>query len=352
MKRFVFFLGACSALAAQGAEAPADFALPLSDLRFGSVSVYSENDKYFAGTDQHYTNGFKISVLTTDLASFTSASVPQPIQEISRALGRLVLPGEAYKLGLSLGQNLYTPVNTATTAPQPNDRPYAAWLYVGVAFQVYQPPVPLAGGGSSLARLDTVELATGLVGPGALGRQVQNSVHSLIGAAPANGWGNQIHNEPGLDLGYERKWRLSTASARDGWGADLIPHLGASLGNIFTYANAGFEFRAGWHLPADFGTNLIRPSGDSNSRRRQKWSVFVFGAADGRAVARDITLDGNSFRASASIPKDPFVADFTGGLGFGTRHWQLTYSEAERTREFVGQQKASVFGSISATFYY
>jgi hypothetical protein len=326
--------------------------LPPSRLRFGSVSIYSENDKYFAGTDQHYTNGFKLSFLSASLTSFTADPVPKPIQEVARALSRIVPPGRDDKLGLSIGQNMYTPIDTATTAYQPDDRPYAAWLYVGAAFQVYQPPRVFSSRWRRVAVLDTVEVTVGMVGPAALGRQIQNGFHDIIGVEHANGWAHQIHNEPGLNLGYERKWRLSTAGARKGWGADLIPHAGASLGNVFTYANAGFELRGGWHLPADFGTNLIRPSGDSNSRRRPDWSVFAFGSVDGRAVARDITLDGNSFRDSARVSRQPFVADLVGGLCVGTRHWALTYSQAVRTREFHGQPKHSVFGSISITFFY
>jgi lipid A 3-O-deacylase len=317
-------------------------------LRFGSFSLYTENDKYFAGTDQNYTNGFKLSALSTDLRSFTDDSVPAPIRGLSRLLGNLVPPDKPYKLGLSLGQNIYTPEDTQTTAYIPNDRPYAAWLYLGVSFQVYHPPAEVGG----IARLDVFEINTGVVGPAALGREVQNGVHDFIEVERAQGWRNQIHNEPGLDFVYERKYRLSTEHARTGLGADFIPHAGLSLGNIFTYANAGFEVRAGYRLPADFGSNLIRPSGDSNGLRRPPLNVFLFAATDGRAVARDITLDGNTFRDSPSIDKKPFVADLYAGLSFGTTHWQLTYAQAYRTIEFQGQDDRSVFGSLSVSFFY
>lgn len=340
------------ASAARAAEVLTNTDVESDRLRFGSITVYSENDKYFAGTDQHYTNGAKVSFLSTDLSSFTADPVPKPVQEIARTLGALVPPGRDVKLGLSFGQNLYTPVNTQTAAPQPFDRPYAAWLYGGVAFQVYQPPRVFASGIGAVGRLDTLEVTAGMVGPLALGREVQNNYHHLIGVKPAQGWDNQIHNEPGLNLVYERKWRFSTKDHREGLGADFIPHVGLSLGNIFTYANTGFEVRGGWRLPADFGTNLIRPSGDSNSRRRAPFSAFFFAAVDGRAVAHDVTLDGNTFRDSMSVDKKPFVADLTGGFAVGTRHWQVTYTQASRTREFTTQQKASVFGSISVTFFY
>ena len=112
------------------------------------------------------------------------------------------------------------------------------------------------------------------------------------------------------------------------------------------------EVRAGWCLPSDFGTNLIRPSSDSNTTVRPPRSVFAFAAFDGRAVARDATLDGNTFRSSVSIPKEAFVGDVLGGVAYGTTRWQFTYAQALRTKEFKGQVKSSVFGSISATFFY
>ena len=345
---FLVFLGA---LAASSAEVLTLHTLPGTQLRYGSVSLYSENDKYFAGTDEHYTNGFKLSVLSSELTNFTADPVPRLVQQIARALDRLVPPGHDCKLGLALGQNIYTPVDTATTAPSPTDRPYAAWLYTSAAFQVYHPPRVFATGLRGIAQLDILEVSTGLVGPGALGRQVQNNVHSLLGVAHARGWQHQLHNEPGLQLSLERKWRASTRHARDGWGADVIPHTGVTVGNVFTYASAGGEVRAGWKLPADFGTNLIRPSGDSNSRRAA-WTAFAFAAAEGRAVARDLTLDGNTFRSSPHVDRQPFVGDTLAGITLGTRHWQLSYAQALRTKEFKEQVKASVFGSISTTFYY
>ena len=225
----------------------------------GSLTLYSENDKYFAGTDRAYTNGLKLSYLSPDLSTLRSPEVAAPVRLFADALGRFVPDGHTYKFGFSLGQNIYTPEDTETTAYQPADRPYAAWLYAGVALHVLYPePSP----GRS-ARLDIFELNFGLVGPSALGEDVQNGFHDLIGVARANGWDNQLRDEPGVNLIYERRHRFSTERAREAWGADFIPHAGFSLGNVFTYANAGAELRLGYKLPADFGSNLIRPSGDS-----------------------------------------------------------------------------------------
>lgn len=330
---------------------PVTDAVEVVRLKWGSYSLYIENDVFLAGTDRRYTNGIKLTALASNLRQFTGPEVPAPVRWISRRLTRVVARDEIPKLGLSFGQNIYTPENTQTTAYQPDDRPYSAWLYAGVSFQNYRPPIN-AYGDARTPRLDILELNFGMVGPWALGEEVQNNYHRLIDVRPARGWHHQIRNEPGLNAIFERKWRHRSGNLLGaGWAADFIPHVGFSLGNVFTYANAGFEARVGYHLPGDFGTNLIRPTGDSNPILRFPFNAFAFIGVDARAVARDITLDGNTFRDSPSIDRKWAVADLVGGLAFGTRRWQVTYSQATRTREFKGQVDNQEFGSLSITFF-
>jgi hypothetical protein len=327
-------------------------AVELFNLKFGSVSLYTENDKYFAGTDRNYTNGFKLSALSTDIRSFKDRDLPRVLRNIADQIDNFIDPAREPKLGLSFGQNIYTPSDIQNPDYQPNDRPYAAWLYFGAAFHNYRPAYTRDDGSRGPARADVFEVNFGMVGPAAIGRQVQNFVHELLDIATAEGWDNQIHNEPGLNLIYEAKWRFSSAGARDRWGADFIPHAGVCLGNVFTYANAGAAVRFGYRLPDDFGSSLIRPTGESNSGRRHRFNVFVFAGAEGRAIARDITLDGNTWRDSPSIGKEAFVYDLVGGIGFGFTHWQITYTQARRSKEFEGQAEPQDFGSLSASYFF
>jgi len=157
----------------------------------------------------------------------------------------------------------------------------------------------------------------------------------------------------------ERKWHLYAGSVADILGVDLVPHLGLSLGNVQTYANAGATARLGFNLPSDFGVQLIRPGGagstpiddrDPRVSLRKSFSLFVFGAADGRAVARDIFLDGNTFRDSPSVNKEDFVADLSYGAGVIAGRWQVTFTQAMRTREFKKQiERANHFGSVTVS---
>ncbi|HTB80079.1 MAG TPA: lipid A deacylase LpxR family protein [Opitutaceae bacterium] len=310
----------------------------------GAFTIYSENDKYFAGTDRHYTNGFKLTY-ADELEHPRLNALGSLLDQLGRHLAVLEparspdQPPPELKLTFSLGQNIYTPTLIHTSTPDPHDRPYAAWLYGAVGFQRQE-----------ARQLQVIELDFGMVGPAALGREIQNGWHNVIHVAHAEGWSHQLHNEPGLDLTYDWRHRwLATTEPATGLGFDVIPRWGVSLGNVQTYLSAGPLVRAGWRLPADYGPDLIRAAGGSDAKTRGL-SVFLFGSANGRAVARDIFLDGNTFEDSPSVRKRPLVADLSAGLAIYWGVVHFAYTQNYRTLEFYGQKQRDVFGSLSMSF--
>lgn len=303
-----------------------------------TYSVQWENDR-IANTDRHYTNGFRLSWVSDE-----KSSDPEWVREL---LDR-VYPFAALKsgrVGAAFGQSIYTPEDTAATALVRNDRPYAGWLYGGISVHA---ETSKTLDRMSLDTLDTVELDFGIVGPYALGRQVQNGVHELINVAKSNGWGNQLDNEPGLMLIGERRWRTAPLEVQ-GLQFDAIPHLGGSIGNVMTFAAAGAMVRFGQALDVDFGPPLIRPalSGLAAVDNRNDFAWYLFAGAQGRAVARDIFLDGNTFSSSHSVDKKTFVADFQAGAAVIYRGARLAITQVYRTREFDGQPQVDRFGAIS-----
>ena len=67
----------------------------------------------------------------------------------------------------------------------------------------------------------------------------------------------------------------------------------------------------------------------------------------GRAVARNIFLDGNSFQHSANIAKNRLVADITAGAGIV---WKFVRFYIVRSHEFHGQRGSDRFFSFSLSF--
>jgi lipid A 3-O-deacylase len=328
--------------AVSSVRADVEAEVPVERARTAPVfSLYFEND-YFGGEDRRYTNGVKLSWVSGDLSDWGKEGWRQTLIE---SLPFVNQPDRQKNLGVALGQNIYTPDDTSLAVPDPTDRPYAGWTYLEFSFI-----------SKTDRMMDTVAIQLGIVGPKSYADETQRIVHEWINDDVPAGWDSQLENEPGINLVAERKWRLYGRTFGDTLGVDFIPHVGASLGNVQTYANAGGQVRLGFNLPSDFGVNLIRgggavstPVNDADPRvsATRDWSFFIFGGVDGRAVAQDIFLDGNTFRDSASVDKKNFVGDAYYGFGVILGTWQLTYTEAVRTLEFDGQDGKSYFGSVT-----
>lgn len=317
-----------------------------------------END-LFADTDRFYTNGLKLNWVSPELQWFQDLPWFRNNTWLSRWGNRLVeaLPYSADRerqrnLSLSVGQMMFTPEDIERRDLIVDDRPYAGWLYGSVAFH-----------SKTYRRLDTFELQAGLTGPWSLAEQAQDLVHELRGIKRAQGWDNQIDTEPGLAAVYEYKYRIIPRHDFTGqWGVDAIVHAGAAAGTVYTYVNWGLEARAGWNIPADFGTGLIRPAGETDAPSdtrdpryaadRREFSLHLFAAASGRLVARDIFLDGNTFSDSHDVEKETLVGDVVLGASMVWRSFKLSYAQVLRTGEFERQHGIQKFGSISLSYTY
>lgn len=337
----LFVLSAPAAAAAEPAPHCEDSTL---DKYPPEVNFRIDND-LLGGQDQGYTNGAQLTLVSPNLLDYThDPCLPRLARWLNRRLERLH-PREfgQQNMILTVGQGLFTPTDRSRSDPIPEDRPYAAALLVGLGYN--------ARNGEHLR---TTQVQFGVVGPLALGEQVQNAVHKLIGDEKFMGWDHQLRNEPVLNLVHERMRRWPGDDGdRSGWGWDAIAHWGGALGNLQTHANAGAEVRFGWKLPDDFGSTPLRPAGENTAPRLggriPGWSGHLFLTFDARWVLRDITLDGNTFRDSHSVDKRALVGDAGYGLVLRRGRWKFALARYHRSREFEGQQHRPVFGSFTVS---
>ncbi len=296
----------------------------------GTFSLVAENDIFHS--DRYYTNGIRASWL----------SAPNGGSSLARKAARLfpLFPEEfTVRTSYAVGQNMYTPKSITQEDPPEGDRPYAGWLYGSVGL--------IAEDGK---RLDQLELSIGTVGPSSLAEPTQKAVHRLIGSDNPQGWDGQLKDEPGFILMYQRNWRSLITNGAFGFPMDVTPHMGGAFGNIFTYANTGFMVRYGQQPDLDYGPPRIQPSMPGSGffvpENRFRW--YVFAGADGRAVARNIFIDGNTFRDSASADREPFVMDVQFGVVASWREYRLGYTQVMRSREFEEQgSRYQSFGAVS-----
>jgi lipid A 3-O-deacylase len=331
------------------------FLLPVFCLPFPAEALhnpwthtfYFEND-LFNGTDSNYTNGVKYSVISPDLSpGVKEGRLPRKVLEYIHRIPFIKesLPELTHQVEFSFGQNMFTPTDTARSDLVEDDRPYAGWLYISTSYHRKYDTDEI------VKFMDTVEVQLGVIGPASLAEDTQRIVHKWREIPVPKGWDNQLKNEPGIAAVFERKWLFHPVGPKmSALGA--IAHAGGALGNVYTYLNTGLEIRMGWNLPKDFGVSLIRPAGSTRLSIGKDFALFGFGAVNGRLVIRDIFLDGNTFRDSHSVDKEPFVADLAAGIAMQFGNVMLTWTEVMRTREFRGQGTSHSFGAIALSFSY
>lgn len=311
-----------------------------AETKLDAFQFYIENDSFASkhSSDRWYTNGVK--AMWTYQPGSTSGDPLENTPETLRPLYKWLKPlvgGSPDKLrfGAALGQNIYTPADIRTAAPQPNDRPWAGWLYASAIAQ------------SSQGRtLTTLELKLGIVGPAALAGPTQKWVHEIVDAPQPQGWGHQLKNEPGFMLSYTKHLGLTLLPDR----LNISPYLGGALGNVKTHVNAGVTVIVGNALRNDStpgnigegdGDSLFDPTGKVPTRGRAHRAWYGFLQIDAKYVARNIFLDGNTFQDSPHVSRRRSVGQLSWGvaLPLGIIHrdlsdLQLSLVQFVRTPEF------------------
>ena len=293
-----------------------------------SFTIIEEND-FFAqvsASDRHYSQGLRLEYHFFDVRT-------GPLFTLASIYGEKRL----YSNGVAIGQAMYTPEIITADPPDPLDRPYAAWLYVGFLTTV-----------TDVDRRwqDTWEWDFGTVGPHALGDEIQSGWHAIIGADNPT-WAKQLPNEIAGGLAWKRQWSHEAfGESTSDWGARTITSVGLTAGTVTCDASVGAKFLFGYRVPDDFeagrGTRGF-PAGEG-------FRCYGFAGVEGRVVPWNLFLDGTVFRESASVTRKYVTADFSAGLvmrlgeGLG-----LSYAQVFRTGEIETDPRYHNFGSIVLT---
>jgi len=300
------------------------------------LSFSYENDLIGSGSDDNYTSGLRVTYFDTE------ANVPFLIDKVSEFIPTFDI-NETTSTSYTFGQSLFTPSNINIRANQDDDRPWAGFLYGSVGLATI-----------SKNHVDELDVTLGVVGPEALGEQTQKFVHEhLTNSIIPQGWDNQLETEPGVILSWRRRWPIWKTHEFSGLRLRFEPDINASLGNVYTYAGSGISWSIAPYderiqdtpprvQPAMGGTGFF-----DTSDNKLSWSLF--GGLHGRAMGRNIFLDGNTFTDSHSVDKNIFVGDSNIGIAFTYDDYRLSYTANYRTKEFEGQDDSTVFGSVTLT---
>jgi hypothetical protein len=299
----------------------------LIDPASAEVQTYWDNDTDglvpgAATTDRNYTQGTRVNLFGAPDA------LPAPARWLADRLPGFGAREAERQFGLSLGQEIYTPDALSARGPVHGDRPYAGWLYAGGNLSCRAP-----------RRMRSLELQVGTTGSASCAEDVQRWCHHHLGVRAPQGWRYQLRGEPGIVVSYQERLRP--------WGyrrhADFVPHAGVTLGNLHTEAGAGGTLRLGLPLPDDFGPWRNAAAGSARSR----FDLYVFARAEGRAVARNLFLDGNTFRPGLHVTRIPLVGEAQLGVAGRWRSLGFRYTLSYTTGEFRERPDSHEYGSFA-----
>lgn len=298
----------------------------------GVLSAVIEND-LFGGTDRNYTNGLRLEWVRPAEES------PEWLRRAARLQPFVDLDGVTFRDGFAVSHTLYTPRDITLANPPVDDHPYAAHL----SFQWF----------ATAAEPDaenTILIDIGVIGPSAGGEFIQETWHQLIDGEEPAGWDYQLKDEIVFALAGQWVARHQGPSL-GGLETDAVTHAGLTLGTLRTSVSAGGALRAGFGLDQAFAPPRLRPAIGPSSLYRpgDGFAGFVFAGVGAYGIARDIFLDGNTFRDSRSVDKYAAVADLQAGAELHAGRYRFAFTYVLRTEQFDGQDGPQQFGAIALT---
>ncbi len=293
------------------------------------IGIETDDDSYLAqGDDRYYTAG--------TFVYFRHALKPDSAHHQQNKV-----------LGLEIGQKLYTPQTGSINLqgfddPRYIDRPFAAYLYAGANLNLlYKNESNLKLGAQ-----------IGVVGPAALGKETQQTIHKWFGLYHPDGWEYQIDNdfEVNLSAAYNR------LLARGTW-ADISLTSYANLGNGFTGAGVGPLIRLG-----DFNQLFNSVSTQSTAIGSHSFTplhdheLFFYYLPQLNFVAYDATVQGSLFnkRSSTSMEitrtPEPVVFSNQFGVAYSGKRFVIDFAVILHTKDVKTMTQTDNWANITLLY--
>ena len=311
-----------------------------SPLRADLVSVAWDND-LLTGTDRGYTNGLRISYLTSSAeeSSGASTSIARNFRDQLTFLPGIGATSDQHAVSLSFRQLMVTPDDIGRREPQYNDTPYAGYLSLSSALWSWNAESVTGFGGH-----------VGVVGPESGAERAQKWAHKITGSETPRGWGNQLGTDVvgGLQAAHGRKL---IQAGQKGEIEQQVSVVGSTLlSNFRTSAKTGFIWRLGHQLPVNFvpdyaGTSSTISLPGSLNSTGSSWSVFI---------GLGVEYVAYSYIEENSGPYEFTEGPFIGQIGLGGA-WQWDKFQAALTlRATTGEDERHKdnfsFGTLSVSW--
>lgn len=234
------------------------------------------------------------------------------------------------KLGLALGQSMYTPADLTIATNQIGERQYAGYLYLEGSYR----------------RTDTEfgALQIGFIGENSYAEETQKLIHKWINSREPKGWANQVKGH-GVEAQAYYKWMWHLIKSDYYY---LCPALTLSGGSVNAMATPGlFNYICFNYVPT-YMDGLPYTETRSAKDHTHSWipSAYLFVGADCDIVGYNYFLDASE----SSVDKEYVVGEFSAGIGMQIKNVLLKFTYILRTRDYEQQEHHADFGCAQVGF--
>lgn len=312
-----------------------------STLNANQFSFQFYND-FFAGTDQHFTNGLSLSWLDDTYKHQEDSSISAYSDFVIGSFEIIAPNGldslQNYSAGINISQMIITPKDTTIKTPQYNDIPYAG--YLALDFYIFE---------WDKKSFNEYRVSLGVVGPNSGAEQTQNLFHSMIGSSDAEGWDTQLGTKYTLNAFYrygEISWKLNRVGSLS---MDWFNHIGFEAGNFNISTFVGTMFRIGDNYAQNFNVGypyLKEEAGLLEVTNIQKgfgWSLStgLNGSIQGCSYIIDKAKDSGYDISERTIKASLYL-----GVSFFYNVHKLSYFYQSQTPYTNQQTSYDTYGSI------
>ena len=284
----------------------------------GYFRFHYDND-YFTKSDEYYTQGITLDYVHPAIGKiFLAKLLWKPYNSIPQ-------------YGVSVNLFGYTPTSIASDSILYGDRPFDA----NISFKTF------------LIQTDVVNrqqfssaFSVGMMGPWALGYEIQHGIHKWLKNSLPHGWEYQIKND--VIINYQVNYEKQLLAAGNHFLLNTTAEL--RLGTLNSKAGGGFNLMAG-----RFNKRFTPIAGSS-----RKAEYYFYAQGRGNVIGYDASLQGGLFNrsspytiAAGDVSRVTFQA--YAGVMVNLKKLFLSYTQSFLTKEFR-TGKYHRWGGISMGF--
>ncbi|NQX81979.1 MAG: lipid A deacylase LpxR family protein [Flavobacteriaceae bacterium] len=221
----------------------------------------------------------------------------------------LIEKNNNYIVSYGLAHKMYNPRYRIVRNKEKVDRPFAAHIYMSASVKKI----------TNDYSFNKIELQIGKIGPDALGEELQNLMHSIIGKTHPIGWEYQIQNTTAIQLNHTYARSLLPNSNHI---FDIVADINTNIGTIHKNSNLSLAFKISLNGKTNLSKSILYNNHLNNSNNRE---TIIFLKPTISYVRYNTTIQGSIYDDLSPITFDINTVVYSGEIGFKAKREKYTY---------------------------